>query len=59
VEGELQGRNEKPDGGGHITRIYTKGHKRNGFSLLRTFLTSYFSSNWHRKVFWPVAWLAS
>jgi hypothetical protein len=27
AEGELQGRNEKPDGGGHITRIYTKARK--------------------------------
>jgi hypothetical protein len=27
AEGELQGREEKPDGGGHITRLYTKARK--------------------------------
>jgi hypothetical protein len=28
ADGELQGRDEKPEGGGHITRIYTRARKR-------------------------------
>jgi hypothetical protein len=27
TEGELTGRDEQPEGGGHVTRIYTKARK--------------------------------